>query len=428
MKLIKIKLPFVFQQFLSSKLAKNVGIFTVLNFFLKGISFLITPLFTNYINPDEFGRLNIFQNSINLIAPLIGLGITNSISIDFFKESRDNLSKQLSTFFLFSALITLFFCLLSLILGSFLTNYFQYSLILILLIPIFCFLNLVIDTMFILFRNDDKILKLTYYTVGRVVIEIFLSLLLIVVLLKGSEGRLWSMIIATFIIALGCFSVLVKKYKLTYSFNFNFIKKEWRFWGSTTVGFLFVLAFNVFDKYIVKYFCSADDLGLYGLATQFGFIIFTFSAALSTAYIPNLYNDLAQKASIEVVYRKLKVIILLIVFVALGSNIIVYLVLKFMVSIKYAPSWNYYLLISGVYGLWAIISVLYGFLYYFKMKKIVFLFGVFAVMLFVPLEIAATYFYNIYGIILCQFFYFLFCLMIIFRIVLKKMKYENFLS
>lgn len=407
-----------------SPFVRSLGVYTILNFFLKGMSFLITPLFTNYISPSEFGNLNLYLNSINLISPFIILS-TNSIAVDYFKHDKKELSKQISTYFLFSFYSCITIALLIGIFHNFLTSYFKFSFIYILLVPFICFFNLIIDTGFIFFRNENMFKKITALTIFRTILEIGLSVFLIMYLLKGAEGRIISMIISTGVVFIISYIFVYHFTELKLSYNFDYIRKEYKFWLSSMVGFLFVVSFQIADKYIVKYFCTADELGQYGLATQFGFIILTFSAAINSAFHPQLYKDLGEKLPVERIKKKLFFLILGLIIASFGSTFLVYLVYKYLVNMSYASSWRLVNLVNMSNCLWSILALMYGFLYYYKMKKMIFNFGLISVLILIPLQVFSVYKFGINGIFISQICYFLVCFVVLFNIIFNKLNLET---
>lgn len=407
-----------------SRLARTIGVYTLLNFFLRGVSFLITPLFTNYITPEEFGRLNIMLNLINFIAPFISLGITNTIAVDYFKLRKENLSSHISTYFLFSASITFGIFLLFIIFQNELINYFHFDIWFILSVPLLCFFNLIMDTLIVINRNEHEVKKIAYITIFKILLEIGLSIILIVFLKKGIEGRALSLIISTGIIAIFCFYDIFIRFKLSITYNFRFIKNEVRFWGATIVGFLFVLSFTVFDKYIVKQYSTEIELGNYSLATQFGFIILTFSSSLSASLLPSLYDSLTKKVPMKHVIKKLVVVFFLICIVSILSNLIVYIAYRFLISDQYFNSWKYYKAVSVIYGIWSVIAIFYGFIYYYKLEKIIFLLGVYSIIIFLPLQIIGIKTGSLQGLFLAQIVYLMVCMLILSKTIYSKIKID----
>ena len=409
------------QMGINSPLARTIGIYTFLNFFLRGISFLITPLFTHYISPDEFGTLNIYLNSINFVTPFVFLGITNTVAVDYFKTSREALSRHIATSLLLSLGTVGVFFLLIIGVQNLLVSYFHVSLLLLLAIPLLCFFNLVIDLAFIILRNENQVKKVTLATILRTLLELGTSSVFIILLLWGWQGRLYSLVLATALVFVAGIVYLFKKYQLSWQFDIAFLKKEWRYWMSSMIGFCFVISFTSIDKYIIKYFCTPQELGDYSLATQFGFIILTFSNAAIAGYFPNLYKDLTEKKSQSKIYNKIALLFVASFLIVILSVVLVFLMMKFYVNDRYIGAWKYYYLIALTYGLWSFISILYGFLHYFKMDKIFITLGLFALFVLVPLQYSGAYFYGIYGLLLIQIIYFSTCFLILGIIIFRKM-------
>jgi O-antigen/teichoic acid export membrane protein len=409
------------QKGLNSPLARTIGIYTFLNFFLRGISFLITPLFTHYISPDEFGTLNIYLNSINFVTPFVFLGITNTVAVDYFKTSREALSRHIATSLLLSLGIVGVFFLLIIGFQNTLVSYFHVSLLLLLAIPLLCFFNLVIDLAFIILRNENQVKKVTLATIFRTLLELGTSVGFIIILLWGWQGRLYSLVLATALVFVGGMVYLYKKYELSWQFDTAFLKKEWRYWMSSMVGFCFVIAYTSIDKYIIKNLCTPQELGDYSLATQFGFIILTFSNAAIAAYFPNLYKDLTEKKSQTQIYKKIAFLFGATFLIIILSILLAFLMMKYYVNERYAGAWKYYYLVALSYGLWSFISILYGFLHYFKLDKIFFTLGLLAIFILVPFQYFGAHFYGIYGLILSQIIYFSTCFLILGIIILRKM-------
>jgi O-antigen/teichoic acid export membrane protein len=409
-----------------SPFVRSLGVYTMLNFFLKGVSFLITPLFTNYISPAEFGNLNLYLNSINFILPIVSLGISNSISVDYFKYSKEELSRHISSYLLFSFSISLFLVLMAISFGKWIGLYFKLPLLYIAWIPVLCFFNVCIDVIFVLYRNKDLVKVVSIVTIIRSILELTLSVFFIMYLLQGFQGRIWSLLIATGILSLQSLYVLRNKFGVQFQFDFKLIKKEIPFWLSSVAGFFFVLSFSVLDKYIVKYYCSPDELGQYGLATQFGFIILTFTTAVAASFLPNLYRDLSNQVSIKYIYKKVTWICGLLLSVALLSNFAVFLAYRFLINERYATSWKLYIYVSIIYGLWSVITILYGFLTYYKMKRVFSALGLAAILFFIPLQICCIRSFQTIGLFWAQIGYFVVCIFIIIMLVRKQLvNYET---
>src|SRR5258705_12613624 len=89
---------------------KTMGIYTVTNFFGKGLSFLLLPLFTNpkYLSPADNGLLSLFSQAIIFLTPFINLGVLQSASVDYFKLGKKNFEDFCTTGFAMAVAMAVF--------------------------------------------------------------------------------------------------------------------------------------------------------------------------------------------------------------------------------------------------------------------------------------------------------------------------------
>jgi O-antigen/teichoic acid export membrane protein len=244
----------------------------------------------------------------------------------------------------------------------------------------------------------------------------------IILLLWGWQGRLFSLILATALAFVGGMVYIYKKYELSWQFDVAFVRRESLFWISSLVGFFSVISFTSIDKYIIKHFCTALELGDYSLASQFGFIILTFSSAVTAAYFPTLFRELSEQKPYAFILKKIFLLIGALVMIALGSIVVVYLMMKYYINERYAGAWHYYYMIATTYGLWSIVMLFYGFLNYFKMKRLMLYFGLGGLLILAPLQYLTTQYMGILGLMGCQLLYFLGWLVLILVILNQKFK------
>jgi O-antigen/teichoic acid export membrane protein len=108
--------------------------------------------------------------------------------------------------------------------------------------------------------------------------------------------------------------------------------------------------------------------------------------------------------------------------IALGSIVVVYLMMKYYIDERYAGAWHYYYMIATTYGLWSIVMLFYGFLNYFKMKRLMLYFGLGGLLILAPLQYLTTQYMGILGLMGCQLLYFLGWLVLILVILNQKFK------
>jgi len=71
--------------------------------FMKGISFLLIPMYTALLKPDEYGQLEIINNIASILSEIFCLGLTSVLFIEYYhhdESSRKILIRELITIFI----------------------------------------------------------------------------------------------------------------------------------------------------------------------------------------------------------------------------------------------------------------------------------------------------------------------------------------
>lgn len=92
----------------NEELAKNTLYFTIGSLGSKVIGFIMIPLYTKWMNPDEYGIVDLIQTYNQILLLIVGLGIAEALIVFPIKKTKEDVQKQFSTAVLFH----LCFCLL----------------------------------------------------------------------------------------------------------------------------------------------------------------------------------------------------------------------------------------------------------------------------------------------------------------------------
>ena len=83
----------------NKNLIKNISFFTFFNVINSAIPFLLLPVLTVYLTPEDYGIIDIFFNISLIATPLVGLSIVQAISRYYFEDI--DLPKFVATVLLF---------------------------------------------------------------------------------------------------------------------------------------------------------------------------------------------------------------------------------------------------------------------------------------------------------------------------------------
>lgn len=276
------------------KFAKDIGLIGSINFLaaLKGIIFL--PLITKNLGAESYGIWVQFVITINLITPLVKLGLTNSL-VRFLAAEKDQRKIQegiystLMVVFGASLIVSLILLALS---GPF-SIFFHLPSISILFLAATIIFDCLITLLLSAFQAFQKMHIYSFFMASFILGEI------------GSVGAalllgfgLMGAIVALLIIRLLIFCILlgftIKKVGIKMP-DFSSIKKYLSFGLPTLLSNMSYWAITSADKYLVGIFIGILAVGRYSPSYSLGSVISFFILPLSFVLFPaisKLYDEM----------------------------------------------------------------------------------------------------------------------------------------
>ncbi len=349
---------------------RSAGVYTFTNFFTKGISFLLIPIFTNpkFLTPADNGLLSLFSSSVIFLMPFISLGLTQSTSTDFFKLKKKEFKDFFTTGFALTIITTLLSVTVIYLLKDFLHLKYGFPINFVWIVPAVTFLNFCSEQITGLIRNNNEPLKYLGIGISKTAVELSIALLLIIVYKFGWMSRVTGMIIAL---------VLISGYALYYSvkngYLFGKIKMEYIKTELLYALPIIIMQANMFVMGSSDKFFLANDhaiLGVYTIACTFASAIVIFSTALMQYFSPKIFLLLSADV---VEYPKIRKL-LFYYFAAMAGSLILFIIFAsffyhLFINVKYHEALKYIYFIAAGYFFWTLASILYSFLLYYKEKR-----------------------------------------------------------
>ncbi|UAY52231.1 lipopolysaccharide biosynthesis protein [Ferruginibacter albus] len=361
------------QNIRKSIVVRSIGIFTFTNFFSKGISFLLIPIFTNprFLTPADNGFLSIFSSTLIFLVPAITLGMTQSAIADFHKKPKEEFAKGFTTSFAIAAIMTLVLIAVLFLAKDFLNTKYGFPSSFIYLMPALAFLTFSGEQFIVLLRNKNDVKLFAAAGLSETFIEYTLSVILIVVFFYGWIGRVWG--IAISLIAVNIFAIIyyVKNKYLLLDISKSQIWEEVKFGIPVLLFQLCVSAINFSDKLLLGAFFVAKkaDIGIYSIAFLMGSVVGTMVQSILLYFQPSLYrqlkNDNYTLAIKKDFYRYLKILTLATVIIIVGG----FFVYQFLINKIYLTGITYFFIIALSSYIWGISYYFFMFLLFHKQKR-----------------------------------------------------------
>lgn len=246
------------------RLAQGTIIYAIGSFGSKILSFIIVPLYTYYILPEDMGVYDILQTTVSLLTPLITLQISDAAFVWMIqaKEDEESCISAVYKYMLFMSFVA---AILILIFDAFLYNipYNKYFIIML----------LTSRWMATIQKLTRGLKKQSLFAMSGVIytfVHLILNLLQIVVFKQGVVALFQSIIIAN------CFVIvflLLKEKKLRYinwrQKSINLQKEMLKFSIPVVPNQLNWWVVNSSDRYIISYFLGSAVNGIYAIAYKF---------------------------------------------------------------------------------------------------------------------------------------------------------------
>jgi O-antigen/teichoic acid export membrane protein len=352
---------------------RSVGTYIFTNFFSKGVSFLLIPLFTNpkYLTPTDNGMLSLFSSNLMLLTPFICLGMVQSATADYFKKTKAAFTAAFTTNLVFSFFLSLMTVLVLYLLRDMLQQKFDFPPSFIYIIPGLAFLVFLSEQLFALVRNRNEVKHYAFFGIGKTLIEYGVSVVLIVYFLEGWVGRVWGIAISLIVINLLGFVYYQKNNYVTFKINIQHVWEEIKF-GIPVFAFqLCVFLLGSTNKIFLAIFdVDKYKLGIYAVACVFGSLIGTIAQSILLYAQPKLYQSIsAGTATLSSVKKGFGSFVKMLVFISIPCILFVFLLYYTVVNQIYMAGIPFFLLVALSSFIWSLNNYIFLFLLYHKEKK-----------------------------------------------------------
>ena len=258
----------------------------------SGMPFLLQTVLTRILSPEDYGKIFIFQIISMTVLPLTHLSYNVLIEKSYFDKNIKSVVNIRSTAIITSITAGLIWIFLSLII----TNVFGFDLgIKSYLVQLAC-LFAVMETLYTYGMSHFKIIEnfkqLAFFQILVVIIDGAFTLLFIVKMEIGWEGRLYSKLIAWGLIGVFFIINFYRKGLLRIKWDLEKYKELNRFSIPLIPHTLSTLLITVSDRALISFMEGPKDLGLYSIGYQWGLIITTLGVAFNKVWQPLAYKQL----------------------------------------------------------------------------------------------------------------------------------------
>ena len=278
-----------------SSLSRATAWYTIGNLFVRSVSFLLLPLYSNLISTEEFGRYSLVMSLYAIIAVFYQSGLQSALSKYYLEEENESRRKEIfSTIINAAGLIGITLSIIIFILSGWIaleaTGTAGYSGLIRIIFASLFFETITFITLHLL-RTKELARKVVVYSSFSAVVNLIFNIYLVYFLKLGIFGIIWAQLVTS----VSLFFILLPFLRDSYMprMRTDMLKTFLTFSYPLVIAGLLSAAVEVIDRFIIDHFLGKSEVGIYSFAYRIALVMNIFVMSLRGAWTPysiRIYN------------------------------------------------------------------------------------------------------------------------------------------
>jgi O-antigen/teichoic acid export membrane protein len=323
---------------------------------------------TRFLTPTDYGIVATFNILLAVVVVFIGLNMHGAINVNYFKLKKEELKEYIGNVFivLFTNFILIF--IIVFFLKTYLSNIIKFPVKWIPIVTVIALCQSIFAINLGLWQVEQKSFPYGVFQISRTILNIALSLIFVVALVWGWQGRLLGVIITSIVYGIISIFVIIKRKYITFSFNKKYIKDALFFGVPLIPHALGGWIMTSIDRIFINSMVGVDATGIYTVGYQVGMIIGLLALSFNLAWSPFLFEKLKENnySTKKKIVKFTYLYDIGIVFLALALSFIAPYFLNFFVSKNFYFAYKYVLWIALGYAFNGMYFMVVNYIFYIK--------------------------------------------------------------
>ena len=281
------------------------AVYTLSRISTGAISFLLLPILTRYLSPEDYGTLGIIGATLGVLSPLVGFNPFLFIITKYHKLGAEEIKKYVSNnLIIVCATVCIFVPIASLARGA-INEYLGLPLWTFNLIILLAGLGCIFSILLSFFQIEERPVIYGFFQVSKSLMTISLALYLVVARGWGWEGPFLGDVMAALLFGgLACYIMIKHKY-IILDFCQERILAFLRFSIPLLPHVIGLWVINAIDRYFVANMVGMAEAGVYTVAYSIAMIVGIVHDSLLKAWSPIFYKKINEADRLAEVKHKL---------------------------------------------------------------------------------------------------------------------------
>ena len=238
---------------------------------LRGISFLLLPIYTNLLSTYDAGIIFIIYTILAFLNPVFSFGMDSALLKFFNSKSYQKveiISSSIIALVVSSAVLSSIIIIVSFI-GKPLFNM-NYNWLMI--ISMILFFDSISSRLLIIVRLLERPFYYLFIGFINIVSSLALNIYYIDYKQLGEQGAIYALALTSLIQFIGLVPILFKNINIS-NFNTHLLKKMFLFGFPFFPAAILFIVTGMVDRFFIKYYLNVEQVGIYGAGYKIGSLI-----------------------------------------------------------------------------------------------------------------------------------------------------------
>lgn len=275
-----------------SSFSKSVAWYGLGNLFIRSMSFILLPLYSNLISTKEFGDFALLMSVYAIGVVLYQFGMQSALNKFYIEEESPERKKLIfssvfNSIIILGLLFTVIFWFSAPRISELIFSNDKYSYLLLLIVITILVETLSFFIIFLLKTKEFARQAVTYSIIGGI-INLLLNLLLVYYYRLGVTGIILAQFITGTLLLLLLIRIIGQDYLP--KIDREIFKAIFRFSFPLMMANLLTAGVNVADRFILNKLMGREQVGIYSFSYRIAIVMNVFVASFSTAWHPHSLN------------------------------------------------------------------------------------------------------------------------------------------
>jgi O-antigen/teichoic acid export membrane protein len=268
----------------------------------NAIPFLMLPVLTRYLSPTEYANIALFGFYLAISNSLSGISIHTVIYKNFFEKSKEHIARIIGSSILIVSIFSLTTMLIILFVYLLFGNVLELPLFWLVIIPLVSISSIIFNMGLDVLQNKKQVLSFSFHRISNTMMNALMSLILVVVLLRGWQGRVWGIIFGFAISAAWSFCYLKKNGYISFTVSRDMTRSILKVVLPLIPNSFQSLVVSQVGIYFIQYYFTKKMLGVYSVGFQIAYALQLLIGTLGLSWSPFLYQQLARDKGMNKLY------------------------------------------------------------------------------------------------------------------------------